>query len=372
MDLRSPINIVAKREIYPDLIDDLWFTRDPLFARLRENVHPFSGGTFTAAPFRFRPMLATHYAPGATHTANKVQTIADSQFDMKFAQVSIPEFLEELEVFNTGENSNFSLLDEDLENGLASLEDLLSFDIWQDSLTDPTLPNGLAEMIGDGVLPAWNSTVATSYGGIARGGDVGGVLNGNIIWGGNQTGGTGDVNFPLMTYATSKATHGNESPDLIVTSKTGHALMWNKLEPQMRWGESVTDPFWGGEGFRFRNAYVMISEHAPSLEDGLSDADNFGLGNYLTGTINPNPVTTTKNKFPTFTNANTLSVGEVIWGLNTKRIIFRVSNSAVYGFGFSGFMGSPDSEKVVGRIKVAYNYEGNGCKFHYCILGIGA
>lgn len=371
MDLRSPINIVAKREIYPDLIDDLWFTQDPVFARLRENIAPFSGGTFTAAPFRFRPMSATHYAPGATHTANKVQTIADSQFDMKFAQCSIPEFQEELEVYNRGENSNFSLLDEDLENGLASLTDLLSFDIWGDSLSDPTLPNGLAEMIADGVLPQWNSTVATTYGGVTRGGDVGSVLNGNIIWGGTQTGLLGDMNWPLMNYAYTRATHGAEEPDLIVTNKFGHSCAWAKLEPQFQYTESVTDPYWGGTGFKFRKAYVMVSEHCPSLVDGLSDADNYGLGNYLTGTINPNPVAVTKNFFPVVGNAATLSVGETYWGLNSRRLIFRVSDSPVYGFGFSGFMGTPDSEKVVGRIKVAYNYEGNGCKFHFTILGIG-
>lgn len=371
MDLRSPINIVAKREIYPDLIDDLWFTQSALFARLRERVAPFSGGTYTSAPFRFRPMSANHYAPGGTHTATKVQTIADSVFDMKFAQVSIPEFLEELEVYNKGENSWFSILDEDLENGLASLTDLLSFNVWGDSTVDPLLPNGLAEIIGDGVLPQWNSTVATAYGGQARNGDVGAVLNGNIIWGGNQAGGVGDINFKLMQYAYSRAKWGSEEPDLIVANKFGHTLMWDKLEPQFRYTDSVTDPYWGGTGFRFRNAYVMEDEHAPSLVDGKSDADNYGLGNYLTSSFT-NPVTTTKNFFPTFTNANTLTVGEVIWLLNTNRMIFRVSDSPVYGFGFSGFMGTPDSEKVVGRIKVAYNWEGNGCKFHSTIFGIGA
>lgn len=370
MELRSPINIVAKREIYPDLIDDLWFTNSALFARLREQVAPFRGGTYTSAPFRFRPMSATHYNPGATHTANKVQTIADSVFGMKFAQTSIPEFLEELEVYNRGENSDFSLLDEDLENGLMTLTDLLSFDIWQDSFSDPTLPNGLAEIIGDGVLPQWNGTVATSYGGLTRNGDVGAVINGNIVWGGNQTGGLADINFPLLGYAYTLATHGAEEPDLLVANKYGHNLMWNKLEPQFRYtGE--TDPYWGGTGFKFRKAYVMVDDHCPSLRDGKSDADNYGLGNYLTGTIDPNPVSATKNFFPVVGNAATLSVGETIWGLNTKRLIFRISDSPVYGFGFSGFMGTPDSEKVVGRIKVAYNYEGNGSKFHFVIFGIG-
>lgn len=371
MDLRSPINIVAKKETWPNLIDDLWFTQSAVFARLRENVQPFRGGVFTSSVLRFRPMPANHYQPGATHTATKVQTLADSVFDMKFAQTSIPEFQEELEVYNKGENSVFSLLDEDLENGLTSLTDHLSFMMWADSITDSTLPNGWAEICGDGVLPQWNSTVATQYGGLTRGGDVGDVLSGNIIWGGTATGGLSDVNFPLMQYAYNKASHGAEEPNLIVANRAGHAFMWNKLEPEFRYTDSVTDPYWGGSGFMFRKAYVMVDEHCPSLIDGKSDAQNYGLGNYLTGTINPNPVAVTKNFFPVVGNAATLSVGEVIILMNTNRLVFRVSDSPMYGFGFSGFMGTPDSERVVGRIKVAYNYEGNGCKYQSTILGIG-
>lgn len=370
MDIRSPINVVARKEIWPNLITDLWFTQSAVFARLRENIQPFRGGVFTSSVFRFRPLPANHYSPGGTHTATKVQTVADCVFDLKFAQTSIPEFQEELEVYNKGENSNFSLLDEDLENGLTSVTDHLSFVMFGNSLTDPTLPNGLSEIISDGVLPQWDGSVATKYGGLTRNGDVGSVLNGNIIWGGTSGGSLGDVNFPLFQYAYNKASHGAEEPNLIVANRAGHAFAWNKLEPEYRYTESTTDPYWGGSGFMFRKAYVMVDEHCPSIIDGLSDANNYGLGNYQTGTIT-NPVTTTKNFFPTSSTAATLPVGEVFFFLNTNRIVFRVSDSPMYGFGFSGFMGTPDSEKVVGRIKVAYNYEGVGCKFHSTLYGIG-
>jgi hypothetical protein len=370
MDLRSPVNIVTRREIYPDLIDDFWFTESALFARMRDKIVPFSGGTFTSSVFRFRPLIATHYKMGATHNITKVQTLADSAFDMKFAQSSIPEFKEELEVYAKGENAVFSLLDEDLENGLASVTDAISFALWGEGQTDDSMPNGLAEMIGDGVLPNWNGYVATSYGGVTRNGDVGAAINGNIVWGGTATGKVGDINFPLMNYTYQLCSKGAEEPDLIIANRLGHTYMWNKMEPQYRYVESVQDPYWGGSGFRFRNAYVMVDEHAPSSA-GLSDANNYGLGNYLTGTINPNPVTTTKNFFPVVGNAATLDVGEVIFFLNTNRMVMRISDSAEYGFGFSGFMGTPDSEKVVGRIKVAYNFEGLGSRYQGVLFGIG-
>jgi hypothetical protein len=224
-------------------------------------------------------------------------------------------------------------------------------------------------MIGDGVLPNWDGYVATSYGGVQRNGDVGAVLNGNIVWGGTQTGALGDINFPLLNYAYDLACKGAEEPDLIIANRLGRSYMWNKMEPQYRYTESVQDPYWGGSGFRFRNAYVMVDEHAPSTQ-GLSDLDNYGLGSYKTGSF-ANPVLVTKNFFPIASDAPTLTVGEVIFILNTNRMVFRISDSAEYGFGFSGFMGTPDSEKVVGRIKAAFNFEGLGSKFQTVLYGIG-
>jgi len=369
MDLRSPVNIVTRREIYPDLIDDFWFTESAWFARMRERVVPFRGGSFTSSVFRFRPMTASFYKMGATHNITKVQTLAESAFGIKLAQASIPEFKEELEIFNKSDLAVFSLLDEDLENGLQTVTDLISFAAWGQGQTDDSLPNGLSEMIGDGVLPNWDGFVAPSYGGVQRNGDVGAVLNGNIVWGGTQTGAPGDINFPLLNYAYDLACKGAEEPDLIISNRLGRSFMWNKMEPQYRYTESVSDPYWGGSGFRFRNAYVMVDEHAPSTQ-GLTDVDNYGLGNYKTGSFT-NPVLATKNFFPINTDAPTLTVGEVIWILNTNRMVFRISDSAEYGFGFSGFMGTPDSEKVVGRIKAAFNFEGLGSKFQTVLYGIG-
>lgn len=370
MDLRSPVNIVTRREIYPDLIDDFWFTESAWFSRLRERIVPFRGGTFTSSVFRFRPMTASHYKMGAVHNITKVQTLAESAFGMRLAQTSIPEFKEELEIYNKGDLAVFSLLDEDLENGLQTITDLISFAAWGEGQTDDTLPNGLAEMIGDGILPNWNGFVATEYGGVTRNGDVGSVLNGNIVWFGNQDGTLGDINFPKLNFLYSLCTKGAEEPDLIIANRLGHDFMWNKIEPQFRYEQSVQDPYWGGSGFRFRNAYVMIDEHAPSSM-GLTDEQNYGLGSYKTGTINPNPVTVTKNFFPIVGDAPTLQVGEVIFCLNTGRMVFRVSDSAEYGFGFSGFMGTPDSEKVVGRIKAAYNFEGLGSRYQGVGYGVG-
>jgi hypothetical protein len=95
------------------------------------------------------------------------------------------------------------------------------------------------------------------------------------------------------------------------------------------------------------------------------------LGNYQTAAFT-NPLTgTPANGFPNSTAAPNLTPGEPIFLLNTDFMVMRISDSAQYGFGFSGFMGTPDSEKVVGRIKAAGNVQGVP-RYHSLVYGIGS
>lgn len=374
MQLTSPVNLVTRRAIYPDLIYDFWFTESPILARLRENLDYFMGGSYIQSIFRFRPMVGNWYPMGATHTATKVQTLADYNFDMKFLQVSIPEFREELEVYNVGEQAVFSLLDEDLSNGLSTAGDIFSFALWGEGITDPNKPNGFAEMIGNGVLPSWNGYVATSYGGQARvSGSVGNTLNANIFWGGQNNGLPGPINFPLLNKAYTAATKGADAPDLIVGNKAVISYVLDHLEPQFRYGmvSPATDPYWGASGFKFQKAYIMVDEHAPSDEFGLTNADNYGLGNFKTSAFN-NPLTgTPTNGFPNNTTAPTLTPAEVLFILNTKWMALQMSNSPTYQFGFTGFMGSSDTERVVGRILASLNIIG-APRYQALIYGINS
>ncbi len=369
MDLRSPINITTREEYWPALMNDLWFTRDPWFARLRESAQLWHGGRFIRSVFRFRPMAGGgHYKMGAVHTNTKVQTIADGAFELKFFQQPIVEFKEELQVFNKGDNAIFSILDEDLSNALETAEDHISYALLGSGSVDDSLPDGLSAMIGDGVLPSWDGTVATNYAGVARSDFSGGQMNGNIFWAGTPTGKLGDINFPKMERAYRKCCRGSKEPDLIMTNHLGFSAMLNKIEPQYRYEEAV-DPMWGGSGYRFHKAYVMTNEHCPTSE-GLDADENFDVGNFKTGTIT-NPVAVTKNGFPIVGAAPTLDIGEPIFILNTGEHIFRLDDDPEYAFGFSGFLGNQDSERVVGRIKVAYALQGLGSRYNGLVLGVG-
>jgi len=369
MDLRSPINITTREEYWPALMNDLWFTRGAYFSRLRETAQLWHGGRFIRSVFRFRPMAGGgHYKMGAVHTNTKVPTIADGAFELKFFQQPIVEYKEELQVFNKGDNAIFSILDEDLSNGLETSEDHISYALFGSGNSDDSLPDGLSAMIGDGVLPSWNGDVIDKYAGISRADFSGGQMSGNIMWFGGPTGKLGDINFPKMERLYRKCCRGNKKPNLILSNHLGFSMMINKLEPQYRF-EEVTDPMWGGDGYKFHSAYVMVDEHCPTSE-GLDADENFDVGDFKTGTIT-NPVTVTKNGFPIVGNAPTLEIGEPIFVLNTDEQIMRLDDDPEYAFGFSGFLGNQDSERVVGRIKVAYALQGLGSRYNGLGLGAG-
>lgn len=372
MDVRSPVNIVAKYEVFPNLIYDYWFTETALLSRIREKMAMYQGGAFSKMIFRYRPLIVSSYKMGATHDITKVKTLGDANFDLRFMQCSIPEFKEELQVYAKGPEAMFSLLDEDLENGLASITQYLAIALWGEGVTDDSIINGFAEAIGNGVLPNWNGYVATAYGGADRvNGGYGNTLNGNVWWGGNTDGSVAGVNFRKLNDLYTSCMKGTIEPDLLVMNRYLHSMAMEQLEPNYRYSSSERDPYWGGTGFKFRNAIVVIDEYAPSLRNGMTDDQNFGLGNYLTSSFT-NPLTgTPANNFPNSTQAANLTVGEVVFCFNTDYWFFRISDDPEYAFGFSGFMGVPDSEKVVGRIKVACNIEGVGNKYQGVMYGLG-
>jgi len=376
MDVRSPVNIVTRYELWPRLIDDYWFTETAVFSRLRESYEPFGGGLFTKSVFRYRPLPTVAYGMGANFTLTKVPTLGESNLGIKYLITNVPEFKEELQVINKGPQATFSLLDEDLSNGLSSITNKAAISAYGDAVANPLEIDGFGAGIGDGVRPNWLGNVITSYGGATRTGVYGSVLNGNIFWGGNDDGTVAGPTFPKWNEVYNACSRGIFEPELITVNRYLHGLAMNQIEPQYRYSSMERDPYWGGSGFKFRNAIVVIDEYCPSARNGLTNAENYGLGNFKTAAFT-NPVTTSVNNFPTTSTAANLTPGELAWfftfGFNAPKpfITLRLSDNEEYGFGLTPFMQLPDSTKVNAQIKAALNMIINGGRYQGCLMGQG-
>jgi hypothetical protein len=357
------INITTLPEINDSCIEDDFFMGSVLQAHLRSKcLVPFKGGSYTRNAFLYNPLQGGAYAKGVGgFSLNKPNTLGATLFDPRYYIVLVVEYLEDLDVINTGPLAVFSLLETDMANAYQTISAIMALDIQLNGQTGSRTINinGWPEAINDGIVPSWDGNIYTSYGTAPRNGAVRKALNGNVFWAGTSSGAAGPISYPLLNAAYNLARRGKDEPDLFCANKPFVGFIENRIQPQQRFGQdgaSIRDPFFGATGFKFKNALVMQDDYFPSaLGYPYSDATNAGLGNNLTGTITYTAPSSVPNNFPT--SNVTLTVGEVGVFFNTSRIKFRVSNSKEFGFNPTDLIRSPDSTRVVSQLKAAVNME---------------
>ena len=361
------LSATTKYEIYPEVVTDNFFLATPELAYFRDHcLVPFSGGTFMQAVFRYAPLIGGFYAPGSSFNITKRTTLAALQFSPKYGYVSIPEYLEEISVQNKGKEAVVSILDADMQNGVDTANAITAIGFANNGQGTRSLaPNGWVEAINDGVTPGWDGQVYTSYGGQARNGAVGSTLNSVPVWCGTATGATGVIQYSTLEEGYQDASIGKKEPNLGVGNKAVIAYIKEKMVVQQRF-QQERDPVWGVMGFRLNNAMVLKSDYFPSLKYGVNDPI---LGNYLTGTVD------TTGKSPAAASnfpANTVcTIGEVFNFYNSFDWLCRISDSEVFGYGFSGFVPAQNNTRVVGQVKWMQNWECLSPRTQKTFLGIG-
>jgi hypothetical protein len=351
----SELNAITLQEVFPQKVIDNFFLATPLLAYFRDHcLVPFTGGLFMQSPVRYASMLGGFFAPGSNYNLAKRQTMTAMQFNARYAYVSIPEYMEEISVINKGGNAVASLLDADMANGVDTLNGILAVALARDGQTvGRTLSiNGWSEALNNGVDPSWDGNIYTTYGSLTRNGAVGATLNSVPQWCGDNAGNPGVPSYALLERGYQDACRGNKEPNLFVSNKGVHAQIKSQMVVQQRF-QQERDPVWGVTGFRFNNAMVLKDDYFPSAasSDGSSDPV---LGNWTTGTVAIGASPTAKSGYPANT---TCTIGGVGVFFNTFDFLFRISDSADYGGGFSGFVPTQLNSRVVGQLKIMANMQ---------------
>lgn len=357
------INLTTLPEIYDACIEDNFFLGAVLQAHMRAKcLVPFKGGAFTRNAFLYNPLLGGAYAKGiGGFNLTKPQTLGGTVFDPRYYVVMVVEYLEDIDVLNTGDLSVFDLLEADVANAFQTISAIIALDLQQNGQIAPRNINinGWPEALNDGVVPSWDGNIYTTYGTAARNGNVRRALNGNVFWGGNPDGSAGAITYPLLNQMYNMARRGKDEPDLGVGNKAIVSFIENRIQPQQRFGQesaSIRDPYFGATGFRFKNAIIMQDDYFPSVVFG--DGSNGGLGNNKPAAFSytaPAAFTANSANFPA--SNVTLNVNEVFCFFNTTRIKFRVSNSREFGFNATDFIRAPDSTRIASQLKAAVNLE---------------
>lgn len=318
-------------------------------------------------------MIGGAYARGDNFNITKRQTLAGAVFDPKLYEVSIPEYLEDLEVLNKGPLAVFSLIDTDLANAMHTISAIVAIAMARHGQASGTgvsdnrvkQINGWAEAINDGVTNSWEGNYFSTYGTATRNGVVGAALNSVPFWNGTQAGAAAPIVYQTLEETYQDASIGREEPDLGVSNKAVYAYIKERIQPQQRFAQE-RDPYFGASGMKMNAAMIMKDDYFPSKRYGKNDPD---LGNYLTSTFTSAATVGAGSNMPTST---TLQVNEVFNWYNTKKWLLRISNSSLFGFGFTGFKPAQDNTRVVGQILAALNLECVAPRLQKQIFGINA
>lgn len=310
-------------------------------------------------PFTYRGLIGGAYGKGATFDITKVPIIAATQFAMKYYEVNVSEFLEDIEVENVGPLAVVSRVQADLKVAVNTINEIIAIAMARhgQATTTGVLDNrslhlnGWAEALNDGTTMQWDGNYFTSYGGQSRVSTsaIGSALNSvPYFCGDSVTGAAGQITYNKLEETYQDATIGNVEPDLGVGNKAVYAYIKERMQVQQRFAQEK-DPIFGVSGLRFNSAMILKDDYFPSLKYGQSLA----TGDYSTSsslTVAGTPASTSN-----MPSSGTINVGEVFTWFNTNSWKFRLSNSKLYGFGFTGFKPRQDGTSVAGQILASCN-----------------
>ncbi len=352
------LNAITKSDIYPSLVEDVIFMSTPFLAYVRNNATPHSGGTDIRIPIMYKPLVGGSYVKGDTFSLTKPDTLTALQFALKTYFVNITEYLEDVEITNRGPNAVFSLVDLDLKNAMNTLNAILAIDMSKHGQAADagyvtgartSKINGWTEALNDGVTNQFDGNRYRFYGGLQRGGAVGSKINSYPKWFGTSGGATAVPTYAKWEEMYQEASRGALRPNLFVANKGAISQIKVDMQGQQQFMQEE-DPVYGVKSFRFENASVLQDDYFPSARYGVNDPD---LGDFRTGTFtSATSGIDARSGLP----ANTaITVGEVAAFFNTDVWELRVSDSELFGFGFTGFKPAQDNTRVAGQILGALN-----------------
>lgn len=330
--LLDDVNTVTTKTIMPGVVDN-FFRAGPLVAYLKARFTRKWIGPQIQENYMYAPMRGGAYKKGQTFNITKRQTRTGMLFTPRYYECNVTEFLEDIEVEQTGPNAVFSIVKTDMAEAALTLSAILEIAMYHHGQAlagdDRSAEvNGLEEALTDGINVTWTGATFLSYGGQDRA-SVGQALNSP----------TGLINpaLPSMSFRGLQHSYlstciGSEHPAIGVTTNRGLGYISETFLPHQI--VDVVDPEINWPGLKFNQARIVVSQYAPGA-DGINDPD---LGNYLA------------------------SAGETFWWLNPgpqgddAYLRFYIAQSPKFAFGFTGFKGARDDNMVAGQILFGGNF----------------
>lgn len=353
----DPLNVTTLKEIYPAIIEDLFFLNAPFLAHMRAKaLVPFGGGAFMQNDFAYGALIGGFYQPGDNFNIDVVDVLSATIFDPKYVQVTLSEYLENMLVTNKGPLAVFSLVNTKLRIAMNTISAIVAVALNRHGQPSgsgvvgnrPKAINGTIEAYNNGTDPGWEGSIFTAYGTQARNGVVGDALNSTPYWNGTSAGAAAPIGYPVIEETYQDCCRGAEEPDLGIGNKAVFAYIKERIQTQQIY-QQERDPFYGSSGFKINNAMFLKDDYFPSLKYGKNQPL---IGNWLTSSFTSPASPTSASNFP---SATSCTVSELFMWFNTSKWMLRIANDPEFGFGWSGFVRAQDGTRVAGQVKAGLN-----------------
>jgi hypothetical protein len=330
------------------LVDNI-YNQDPLNYYLRQNLREdFTGGSTINEDFLYASLIGGGYAKGKTFTTTQRQTEQQLRMDVKYTQVSVPLYQEDIQVLNKGDLAAIKLLKARIDQGYMSLGAFVSIGTYLNgSATNYTANvNGLAEAINDGSAQSWDGTAYATYGTLTRATFTPSLSSVPV----NVNGGSLEYDTIDSGYMDAFYGSGNYEPNIMVTTPKGFSYVKSKFQTQQRFQDAKLEVGVGFRGLAFNGATMVASRYCP--------------GQYLTGSAgaaDPVAVTylteTSSGAVTAYPAGNLSTTRETLWILNARKpfLNYYVSNDATFGGGFRDFIPAANNTILVGQVLLAHN-----------------
>ena len=330
--LLDDVNTVTTKTIMPGVVDN-FFRAGPVIAYLKGRFSRKWIGPQIQENYMYAPMRGGAYKKGATFNIQKRQTRTGMLFTPRYYEVNVTEFMEDIEVEQTGPQAMFSIVKTDMAEAALTLSGILEIAIFHHGQAlagdDRSAEiNGLEEALTNGTDVTWTGATFPSYGGQDRA-SVGTALSSPT---GLVAASLPSMSFRGLQHSYLSTTIGAEHPQIGVTTNRGLGYISETFLPHQI--VDVVDPEINWPGLKFNQSRIVVSQYAPGA-DGVNDAD---LGNYLA------------------------AAGETFWWLNPgpqgddAYLRLYIAQSPKFAFGFTGFKGARDDNMVAGQILFGGNF----------------
>ena len=340
------INVSTHRYIRenPALVDN-FFQNDPFLAYAKLNLREeWNGGSLIQEDFFYSNLIGGPVGKGQEFDITEKQVEQGCQFVPKIEEVNVTLSKEDLQVFNTGPNAAFRLIDSRMTNAYMTMGANVAIGLYLNGQTGTYVKNlnGLAEICNDNTTASWDGSTYSSYGGITRGGTVGQTLNGYV----QNVNGT--ISYNALEESYGAVSFGNVEPNLGVTTVKGYSYIKEKFQTQQRFNDTQ-DIAIGFNGLKFNSATIIKSRYCPGSDIATAGTTSNLAAVSMLSVMSNGAVTA----YPTLA----VSSSETLFWINARKPFLNlyISKDPEFGFGFTGFKPAQGNLKVAGQVLAALN-----------------